>query len=117
MLVPGCSLLKPVVINVPGQVNTFDGTVYLTLVTAKNVIDQAKLDLVNGVFPVNIVSNVKVAVNDSVNAYNVADQAYQAYHTAALSGTATTVQQTTVTNDINTLNIKIATITVAKAGH
>jgi hypothetical protein len=112
----GCSLLHPVVVNVPGQVNTFDGTAYLTLVTAKGVIDQAKLDVVNGVFPVNLVSNIKVAINDAVNAYNVADQAYQAYHTAAVAGTATSLQQSTVTVDVNFLSGQINALTAAKAG-
>jgi PBP1b-binding outer membrane lipoprotein LpoB len=100
--------------TIPGAANQFDQQSYLSLVTAKSVIDSAKADLTANSFPASTVAAVKAAVNDAVTAYNAADVSYQAYHAAALAGTATAAQQANVTSAINTLNQKTAAVTAAK---
>lgn len=116
-LLAGCSLLHPVTAPIPGSANQFDSDTYLTLVTAKGVIDQTKLDLGNNAFPAAWVPNVKKAVNAAVSAYNVADLTYQEYHTSALAGTATPAQQSAVSSAVNNLNQAVNSVTAAKAGN
>jgi hypothetical protein len=101
---------------IPGAVNQFDSDTYLSLVTAKGVIDQTKADLAAGSFPVNITPIVKQSVNDAVQAYNVADTAYQAYHAEALAGSATVAQQNAVSQKVSDLNTAVSKVTAAKAG-
>jgi hypothetical protein len=96
---------------VPGSVNQFDSDTYLSLVSAKAVIDQTKTDLANGAFPASITANVKKAVNDAVNAYNVADVAWQQYHTSA-----TPAGQSVVTSAMGNLQTAVNSVTNAKAG-
>lgn len=116
-LMAGCSLTHPVQAPIPGAANQFDSDTYLTLVTAKGVIDQTKLDLGNNAFPVAWVPNVKKAVNGAVTAYNVADLTYQQYHTSALAGTETSAQQAAVSSAVSNLNQAVVSVTAAKAGN
>src|SRR6266849_2086336 len=91
---------KPVV----GSANQFDSDTYLTLVTTDTLIQATKTQLANGAFPAKIAGNVKTALNDLITAYDAANIAWLAYHTAALAGTASPVQLNTVNGTINNVN-------------
>lgn len=93
----------------PGAANRFDSTTYDTLVTSKSVIDTTKTDLANNAFPAAVAANVKTAVNGLVVAYNTLDTAYQAYHKAALSGSATQAQ----TDAVNSASASVVSATQA----
>ena len=111
---PGCFKASA---PIPGSANAFDSNTYLSLVTAKGVIDQAKADLAASAFPPAIAAKVKTAVNDAVNAYNIADLTYQQYHTAAIANAATVAQQVATTSAVNNLQTEVANVTAAKAGN
>jgi hypothetical protein len=102
---------------IPGSVNQFDSDTYLALVTAYNVIEGTKSALANNQFPVSIAGNVKTALNDLVKAYNAADASYQFYHSAALAGTATPAQQTTVSGNMAQVQFSTTNLTTVKGGH
>src|ERR1700693_800702 len=99
----------------PGAANKFDSDSYDAVVVAHSVIETTKTDLANNAFPASIAGNVKTALNDLVKGYNTADSAYQAYHSAALAGTATVAQSNAVTAALNDVNTKTAALTAAKA--
>jgi hypothetical protein len=99
----------------PGAANAFDSNAYDSVLVAHSVIETTKTDLVNGAFPAGIAGNVKTALNGLITSYDLADQAYIAYHNAALAGTATAAQSTAVTNALNDVNAKTSALTSAKA--
>ena len=102
----------------PGSVNAFDSNSYDVLMVSKATIDQTKTDLAAGQFG-NITANVKTALNDCIQAYNVADVAYTAYHTAAvasLTSAATTQAQATLNTALANLNTATNTLTSVKTG-
>src|SRR5271156_3502939 len=72
----------------PGSANKFDSDAYDSVLVTHSVIETTKTDLANNAFPASIAGNVKTALNDLITGYNAADAAYQAYHNAALAGTA-----------------------------
>lgn len=100
----------------PGAANQFDSTTYDTLITAESVIDSTKTDLANNAFPANVAATVKTAVNGLITAYDALDTSYQAYHAAALAGTATAAQQADVTTKSNQVTAATQALTSAKAG-
>jgi hypothetical protein len=100
----------------PGAVNKFDSDAYDALLVTDSVIQTTRADLVNNVFPPSIAPNVKDSLNYLIRAYNVADIAYRTYHTAALSGSATPVQQADVTTALNQVSNATSTLVNAKAG-
>lgn len=108
----GC-MNKPVV----GSANQFDSNSYLTLVTADSTIQATKAALTAGQFPVNIVGNVKTALNALITAYDVANPAYIAYHNAAIAGQATPAQQQAVTSQLAAVQSATATLVTAKGGN
>lgn len=101
---------------IPGSVNQFDSDTYLALVTAYNIIESTKSALANNQFPASIAGNVKTAVNDLVKAYNAADASYLIYHNAALAGTATAAQQSTVTGNLAQVQFSTTNLTTIKGG-
>lgn len=112
-LTVGChSVAAPV----PGSANAFDSDSYLTLVATHSVIESTKTDLAANSFPMAIAGNVKTALNLLITAYDTANQAYLAYHTAALAGTSTAAQQTAVTNALTNVQTATTTLTAAKGG-
>jgi hypothetical protein len=113
MVLTGCAATHPIH---PGAANTFDSSSYDAVLVAHSVIETTKTDLANNVFPASIAGQVKTALNDLITGYNAADSAYQAYHQAAVAGTATTTQSNAVTAALTTLNTKTAALTAAKAG-
>jgi hypothetical protein len=100
----------------PGSANKFDSDAYDAVLVAHSVIETTKTDLANNAFPASIAGNVKTALNDLVTGYNAADAAYQAYHNAALAGTATTAQSTSLSNALTDVQNKTTALTSAKAG-
>jgi hypothetical protein len=107
----------------PGAANQFDSTSYDALIVAHDIIESTKTDLsctpqspagTCNILPSAIAGNVKTALNGLINAYNVADTAYQAYHSAALSGTATPAQQQAVTNGLNQVNTSTNAVALAR---
>ncbi len=114
VLTVGC--MKTVSAPVPGSANTFDSQTYVSLVATDNVIQSTKAALSQGQFPASIAGNVKTALNALITAYDVADPIYQAYHTAAMAGTATPAQQNAVINAMANVNTATVTLTTAQGG-
>lgn len=110
----GGACLKSKNAPIPGAANTFDSSSYLVLVTTDSLIQTTKQDLAVGAFPGAILGNVKTALNALIQAYNVCDIAYQAYHTAALAGQATAAQQAAVTDGLNKMQTATANLTTVK---
>lgn len=100
----------------PGAANQFDSTAYDTIFIAHNVIESTKADLAANKFPASIATNVVTALNKLVTAYNLADQAYLAYHNAALGGTATPAQQAALQSNINDVSNAVSSVASAKGG-
>ncbi len=102
---------------VVGAANQFDSNSYLTLVTADSVIQQTKADLAAGTFPANIATTVKASLNGLIEAYDVANPIYIAYHTAALAGQATPAQQAAVTSSLASVNSATTALITAKGAN
>lgn len=74
----GCA--KSATVSHPGAVNAFDSNTYDALRTAQAAIEQARTQVgTNAV--------LKAAVNKAIASYNAAEDAYVAYHKAAVAGT------------------------------
>lgn len=112
----GCAK-RVVVANVPGSVNAFDSETYLSLVTTDSLIQSTKASLASNSFPVAWVGNVKQSLNALVQAYDVANLSYQAYHTMALAGTLTPVQQAAVSSNMAAVQTATVNLTSAKGGN
>ena len=110
----GCASAKYTVH--PGAINLFDSQTYDTLLVTHTVIESAKADLASGKFPSTVASGVKLAVDNLVTAYNVADTAYQAYHIAASAGNVTPAQTAAVSTAISNVNTATINLSSAKAG-
>jgi hypothetical protein len=108
----GCG---PKHITHPGSANTFDSDSYDAVLVTHSVIETTKTDLANNAFPPSIAGNVKMALNDLIKGYDVAQTVYTTYHNAALAGTATPAQSTAVTNSLTDVQTKTAALTAAKA--
>lgn len=90
----------------PGQVNTFDGYAYDSLITVQAALNQAKSNAAQ--FP-----QFKDELNQAIAAYNAAQTAYKTYHTAALGGTSTAAQQTALEQQIAALVTSVAKLETA----
>jgi len=115
ILTIGCTK-NPVSAPIPGSANAFDSSSYLTLVTTDSVIQSTKVDLTAGNFSASVAPTVKSALNILIQAYDVANTAYLAYHTAALANTATPAQQQAVASNLSTMEAATSNLTVAKGG-
>jgi len=98
----------------PGAVNVFDSQAYDSLLVAHATIESTKADLAGNVFTASLVPAIKKALNDLIAGYNVADAAYQAYHTAAVAGTATTAQANAVTDGLASVSTGLSNLSAAK---
>jgi hypothetical protein len=98
----------------PGAANTFDSDAYDSLLVQDNVIQSTKADLTNGVFPANIVQNVKLALNILIEAYNAEDIAYKAYHAAAIAGQPTATLQADLQTKQVAANNAVSSLASAK---
>lgn len=72
----------------PGAANQFDSQAYDVVLLYHDAIETTKADLTAGTFPVS----GKPILNKFIDAYNVLDAAYKAYHKAAQAGTSTAAQ-------------------------
>lgn len=109
----------------PGTANKFDSNVYDVLAAADSVIDSTRADLANGKFPASISSNVKLALNSLITAYNAADTFYcgapigtscqpNSYHSLANAGTVTpaqTQQMSQLEANVNSATTSLSTAT------
>lgn len=97
----------------PNAVNTFDSQSYDTLLVTYNVIESTKADLAANAFTPTVAAGVKSFLNKLIDAYNVADTAYLAYHAAAVQGTATPATQKSVQDALS--NVNVATLALINA--
>ena len=82
----------------PGAINTFDADSYITLMGAQAVINSVKADI--GKLP----PGAKPILNQAIASYNVAEAAWQAYHSGANGNTAAlTTALTQVSADVAAL--------------
>lgn len=100
----------------PGAANSFDSSTYDALIVTHSVIETTKVDLASNAFTPTLAPKIKTALNDLIKAYDVADTVYQAYHTAAMAGTATPAQATAVSNAVQSVNNSTSALSAAKAG-
>jgi len=100
----------------PGAANSFDSTTYDTLIVTHNVIESTKADLAAGKFTGTLAVNVKMALNRLIQAYDVADTGYLAYHAAAAAGNATPTDQGALQVKVNDMTNATTTLTSAKGG-
>jgi hypothetical protein len=90
----------------PGQLNTFDGTAYDSLITVQAALNEAKTHA--GQFP-----QFKDQLNQAIASYNAAQDAYKTYHVAASGGTATGPQQAALEQQIAALVASVAKVETA----
>lgn len=100
----------------PGAANTFDSQSYDALLVTHSVIEQTKSDLANNVFAGSLAAAVKTSLNYLITAYDAADVAYLAYHSAAANNTATQAQIDAVTAAQSNVNSALTQLSNAKAG-
>lgn len=82
----------------PGSANTFDSVAYDSLHDVQTIIDTARAQFDSGALS----PSVKPLLNKLVDAYNIANPAWKAYHDAALKNPKT--DQTQLENDLNALS-------------
>lgn len=90
-----------------GALNAFDANSYVTLMGAQAVINSAKADIAN------LPPAAKPALNSAIASYNIAEAAWQSYHSCAKNGgvcdTATvTTAITQATTNVTTLLTSIS---------
>lgn len=109
----GCAN-RAAIAPIPGSANAFDSASYVSLMTAKGIIDQTKTDLTANVFPASQVATIKTALNGAIQAFDIAQPVYLAYHAAAIAGAASNAQQTATQNALANVNTSISTLATAK---
>lgn len=114
VVMTGCS--KQVHAPIPGSANAFDSDTYLALATIDGTIQGTRAELANNSFSPSVAEYVKKALNDLIASYDVADTTYQAYHAAALAGTATPAMQAEVQANVDKANADAAKVSAAKGG-
>lgn len=72
----GCA--KSVTVSHPGAVNAFDSNTADTIVTARGTIEAAK--------PIFTTPAQKAILNKVIDSFNLTEDAYKAYHSAAVVG-------------------------------
>jgi hypothetical protein len=99
----------------PGTANQFDSDTYSALQVTNSLIVSTKASYAAGSFPASIMPQVKSALNNLIQAYDIADNVYLAYHNAANSTAgATPAQQAAVTtamSQVNTASSSLITVT------
>jgi multidrug resistance efflux pump len=96
-ILAGChstSSTTPPAALAPGAVNQFDQDSYAALMAAQASLNSLKTSYTND--PVNLAS-LKAPLNQAIQDYDLAELAYQTYHSAAAAGQATSAQQLAVT--------------------
>ena len=116
LFLPILLLLMSCAAQHPGAVNPFDSSTYDSLLATHGIIEQTKTDLANNAIPANLVPGVKNALNLLITAYNVTDAAYQAYHAALTTGTATSTQQADVQTKLSNMTTAQNALVSAKTG-
>lgn len=102
----------------PGAVNTFDSQTYDVLVTAHAAIEATKTQIASGAFSGTVLRDVSIGLNTLVDAYNLAETTYLAYHAAASATppTATVAQANQLQGQTAGIPQLVANLNAAKAG-
>ena len=115
----------------PGTANTFDSSVYDSLLTTDSVIKSTKTELANNSFPPSIVGNVKDALNRLIAIYNETDVLYcnppagagptdscapNSYHALAMAGQSTPAADALMKSKITSMNTAVGALSSAKGG-
>lgn len=87
---------------IPGQINTFDGTCYRTLMDAQAAITSVRNDVASG--KLILTAGQRNVFNQIIADYNTANALWQTYHAGA------TNNATALTSAINQLVVDISTI-------
>ena len=109
-LLSGCSVMHP------GAANKFDSQSYDVLYVAHSAIETTKAQLAAQppVYQPNVAAVVKTTLNHLIDVYNIADTAYQLYHTAAIAGTATAAMQADVQTKLNNVSSAVTSLAQTK---
>ncbi len=87
---------------IPGQINTFDGYAYRSLMDAQAAINSLKANVASGQLTLN--ASQRVVFNQIVADYNTANALWQTYHAGATGDQAAlTSALTTLVTDISTI--------------
>jgi hypothetical protein len=81
----GCAN-KAATAPIPGAINSFDQMSYQTLMDAQAGINAIKADIASG--KVTLTATQKTVLNQSIQDYDLAQAAWQVYHSGATSNTA-----------------------------
>jgi len=93
-------------VAIPGQINTFDGYAYRSLMDAQAAIDSLKGNVNSGKLTLN--ASQRVVFNQIVADYNTANALWQTYHAGATGDQAAlTSALTTLVNDISSIATKL----------
>jgi hypothetical protein len=104
-------------VAIPGAANVADSDMYLSLVTTDSVIQSTKVDLANNSFPAAWVAGIKKALNSTIQAYDVANVSYQAYHALAVQNKATAQQLSSAQQLVGAAQNSVVALTAAKTGN
>jgi hypothetical protein len=90
-----------------GAANQFDSDSYKTLVAV-----QATLNSLNTSYKANPtgLASLKPTLDQAASDYNIAEALWQAYHSAALSGMASTTQQTALSTSLTKVQNDLASV-------
>ena len=94
----------------PGALNRTDSVVYDSLLVAETAIDQARVDEQAGRLPIGI----KPALNDLINTYNLAREAWLTYRNAISTNTPSDIYFQRLTQNVLDLNNAIHQFEEAK---
>lgn len=89
----GCKPVK----SIPGAINSFDGASYESLMVAQAALNTLKQDAPS-IEPT--VPQFKPVLNQAIQDYNIAEQAWQQYHAGKGSSAAVSAALATVATDI-----------------
>src|ERR1700690_805052 len=96
----GC--VKHVQVPIPGQINTFDGTSYRTLMDAQAAIQSVRANVTSGQLVLSPAQ--KKVFNQIIVDYNTTEALWHAYHAGATSdATALTAAIQSLVADISTI--------------
>jgi len=116
----------------PGTANSFDSSIYDSLLVTHNVIESTKTELSNNSFSPSIAPNVKAALNKLIAIYNDTDTLYcnppqgagptdscaaTSYHALAVAGQSTPALDVQMRAKATDMNSAVTALTAAKGGN
>lgn len=100
----GCKATAPTPPLVPNAVNQFDQDSYKALMAAQATLNSLKASVQSD----PNAASLKPILNQAIGDYNIADVAWQTYHAAAVTASATSAQQQAVTNSLNAVQADLS---------